>query len=102
PELPHEEVMEFEVQAFGDVLVGALLVRQADIEANRLPARLLCAAVGCLHDAGAAARGDDEAMVLGLQRQAPGGEETCELAGFFVIPRPLDGLAALDEFRLVL
>src|SRR6185503_5547394 len=66
PELAHEEVVELEVQPLGDVGVGALLERQPDVEADRLAARLAGAAVGRLHDARAAAGGDDEPMVLGL------------------------------------
>ena len=57
PELAHEEVVELEVQPVGDVRVGALLERQPDVQADRLAAGLVRAAVGRLHDAGAAARG---------------------------------------------
>ena len=73
PELPHEEVVELEVQAVGDVRVRALLERQPDVQADRLAAGLARAAVGGLHDARAAARRDDEAVVVGLERQAPAG-----------------------------
>ena len=66
PELPHEEVMEFEVQTVGDVFVRALFVRQPDIQADRLAAGLVRAAIGGFHDARPAARRDDEAVVLGL------------------------------------
>ncbi len=71
PELPHEEVVELEVQLVGDVAVGALLERQPDVQPDRLAARLVRAAVGRLHDARPAARGDHEAVVLRLERHAP-------------------------------
>src|SRR5438132_13986534 len=39
PELAHEEVVELEMKAVGDVRVGSLLVRKADVQTNRLAAR---------------------------------------------------------------
>ena len=55
PELAHEEVVELEVQPVGDEAVRALLEGQADVQSDRLAAGLVGAAVGGLHDAGAAA-----------------------------------------------
>src|SRR5262245_17740468 len=55
PELPHEEVMELEVQAFCDVRICSLFMRKADIETNCLSAGFVCPAVRRLHDAGPAA-----------------------------------------------
>ena len=43
-----------------------LLEGQADIQADGIAARLLCAPVGSLHDAGPAARADDEAAAVGI------------------------------------
>ena len=63
PELPHEEVMELEMQAVGDVRVGALFEWQPDVEPDRLPSGLARAAIGRFHDPGTAARGHDETMV---------------------------------------
>jgi len=43
------------------------------------------AAVGCFHDAGAAAGGDDEAMAAGGRKSAgPGGDHVSQAAGVFV------------------
>ena len=68
PQLAHEEVVELERQARRDVGVGPLLVRQADVEADRLAAGVGGAAVGGLHDAAAAARADD--AVADVRRRA--------------------------------
>ena len=89
PELAHEEVVELEVQALGDVAVGPLLERQADVEADALAAGLVGAAIGGLHDAGPAARADDEAVARFLERQAPFREQVRELARVLVVARPL-------------
>ncbi|MNR01914.1 hypothetical protein D3C85_1177420 [compost metagenome] len=51
--LAAEEVVELQAQVL--VLVGALLVRQHDIEADRRAVAVIGALVGRLHDAGAAA-----------------------------------------------
>src|SRR6185295_20073246 len=75
--------------------------RQPDVEADRLAARLAGAAVGRLHDAGAAAGGDDEPMVLGLEAQGPGGEQAGQLARLLVVARPFHRLAAAAQFELV-
>src|SRR4029453_16344139 len=45
PELAHEEVVELEVQTFGDVGVRALFERQANVHADGLAARLARASV---------------------------------------------------------
>ena len=47
--------MKFEVQTIGDVRIRPLLVRKADVQPNRLATRFRGAAIGSLHDAGAAA-----------------------------------------------
>src|SRR5580692_2107615 len=55
PELAHEKIMKLEAELGSDVAVRALLVRQANIEANAAPAGQGRATVGRLHDPGAAA-----------------------------------------------
>src|SRR5262249_23281458 len=101
PELAHEEVVELEMQALGDIRVGALLERQPDVQADRLPAAFAGAAVGGLHDPGAAARRDDETVILRLQRLGPRREQPRELARLLVVARPLDRLAAASQLFLV-
>src|SRR5204863_7007874 len=64
PELAHEEIVELELEPFGDVRIGTLLEGQPDVEADRLPAGFARAAVGRLHDAWTAAGRDDEAVIL--------------------------------------
>ena len=60
PELAHEEVVELEAQLGRDVGIGALLVRQADVQADAAAAGERGAAVGGLHDPRAAAGAHDE------------------------------------------
>src|SRR5207253_1756893 len=62
PELAHEEVVELEPEAGRDVGVRALLVREADVEPDRAPARVGRAAVCGFHDAGPAAAADEKAV----------------------------------------
>ena len=71
PILAHEEVVELEVERGRDVGVRRLLEGQLDVESDGLAAGLVGAAVGGLHDAGAAAGGDDEAALAALQGHAP-------------------------------
>jgi hypothetical protein len=100
PELPHEEVVELEVQAVSDVRIGPLLEGQPDVETDGLATRLFCAPVGRLHDARSAARGDDEAVVRRSESERPFRQQLRELTGLFVIPRPLDCLAPHSQLRL--
>ena len=60
PELPHEEVVELEVQIVGDVLIGSLLEGKSDVEPDGLAAGLVRSAVGRLHDAGTSPGAYDE------------------------------------------
>src|SRR5439155_13359015 len=39
PELPHEEIVELEMESFGDVWICSLLERQANVQADRLAPR---------------------------------------------------------------
>src|SRR5215467_5739928 len=57
PELPHEEVMELQIQRRGDVRVGILLERQTDVQTYCLRARLARSAISGFHDSGSAAGG---------------------------------------------
>ena len=84
PELPHEEVVELEVQPAGDVRVRALFERQPDVQADRLASRLVRPAVGRLHDAGAAAGAHDEPVVFGAEPAAPLREAARQHAGVLV------------------
>ena len=61
PEFAHEEIVEIEAEFRADVGIRELFVGQFDGEADGFPAGLVRAAVGCFHDAGAAAGADDEA-----------------------------------------
>ena len=45
--------------------------------------------------------GDDEAVVLGLQRLGPGGEHARQLARLLVVARPLERLTAFFQLELV-
>ena len=81
--------------------LSALLERQADVQPDRLASRFARAAVGRFHDAGAAAGGDDEAVVRGGERQAPLRQHPRELARILVKARPLESLARLVQFFLV-
>ena len=97
PELPHEEIVELEVQPLRDVAVRPLLEGQFDVQAHGFAARLLGAAVGGLHDARAAAGRDDEAMVRRGELARPDGQQLRQFARFLVIPRPLHGLPSSDD-----
>ena len=65
--------------------LGALLVRQADIETDGLAARLRGAAIRRLHDAPASARANDVAMLVGGQRLRPFGDQPRKLARLLVV-----------------
>ena len=90
PVLAHEEVVELEVEFGRDVAVGQLLERQLDVEPDRLRASFPGAAVGRLHNAGAAARGNDEAVPRPGQRPGPGGDHAREGARVLVEACHLD------------
>src|SRR6185295_13169336 len=72
-----------------------------DVQADRLAAALAGAAVGGLHDAGAAARRHHEAVVLRLQRLRPRGEQPRQLARLLVVAGPLQRLAAAPQLARV-
>ena len=82
--------------------LALLLERQADVQADRLAAGFARAAVGRFHDAGAAARGDDEAVVLRLQRVTPCRQQPRQLSRVLVVARPFDRLARSRELGLEL
>ncbi len=94
--------MKLELEAVRDVRVRALLEWQADVQADRLSAGLARTAICRFHDARAAARRDDEAVILGFQRDRPRREQPRQLARIFVEPRPLERLATLSQLRFVL
>ena len=100
PELAHEEVVELEVQAVGDVRVRALLEGQPDVQADRLAAGFARAAVGRLHDSRAAARRDDEAVVVstGSVRLHDVSRRASSRA-LFVVARPFDRLPGSRQAR---
>src|SRR5579862_9880176 len=79
--------MEAEIQIFGDVGIGALLVWKLDAEADGRAACVESAAVRCIHDPGATARTDDEALRVQTERQGPTGDAAREFTRFFVITR---------------
>jgi hypothetical protein len=86
--------VELEVQAVGDEAVGTLFEWQADIQADRLAAGLICAAIRGFHDPGSAARCHDEAVMRELERLRPLRQEPRQRTGILVVLRPLDGLSA--------
>src|SRR5262249_42059305 len=101
PELPHEEVVELEVQPFCDVGIGALFEWQANIEPDRLPAGLARAAVGGLHDSGPATRSHDEPMVFGLKASAPRRPQPGEFSRLLVVAGPFEGPARFAQLELI-
>src|SRR5450631_1319404 len=91
PEFAHEEVMELEVQRGSDVLVGTLLERQLDIQADRLSSGFVGAEVGGFHNAGTSAGGDDEAAAAGGDLNGPRGQHVREAARVLVVAGHIDG-----------
>ena len=87
PQFAHEKIMEAEIQFFGDVGIGALLVRQLDAEADRRTACIGRAAVCGFHDARAAAGTDDESLGMQAERHRPAGDAAGKFARFFVVAR---------------
>ena len=75
PQLAHEKIVKLERQAARDVRIGPLLVRQTDIQADRSSARFGRAAIGRLHDAGAAAGADHVAVTIRPKPLRPGGDQ---------------------------
>src|ERR1700744_1143061 len=74
PVLAHEEIVELEIERRRDVLVRSLLKRQLDIQPDRFATGFFRSAVGCFHDAGASAGGDDKTMTARLEGLAPLGQ----------------------------
>ena len=99
PELAHEEVVELEGQPGRDVGIGPLLVRQPDVEPDRLAARVGGAAVGGLHDAAAAARAHDAVADLRRKLHRPQRDEARQLARVVVVAaeRPVGSQARGSE-----
>ena len=89
------------MQPLGDVRVRALLERQPDVQADGLAAGLARAAVRGFHDSRAAARRDNEAVILRRQRAAPRRQQARQLARFLVVARPLERLARLRQLGLI-
>ena len=85
PQLAHEEVAKLERQSVGHVGVRTLLLRQADVEADRRSAGVGCAPVGGLHDAATATGADDESVVVRREAARPHGDEPRQLACLVVI-----------------
>src|SRR5579862_6655673 len=79
--------MEAEIQVFGDVGIGALLVRELDAESDRRAACVEGAAVRRFHDSRAAARADDEALRVHPERHGPARDAAREFTRYFVITR---------------
>ena len=97
--LAQREIVELEAEVRGDVGVRHLLVREHDVEADRLLPLVDRAAVGSLHDRRAAARADDEIAVSGGVDRRPAGEPR-ELARDVVILRL--GLQPLGDRPLLI
>src|SRR5439155_11273668 len=55
PQLAHEEVVELQAQLRRDIGIGALLLRQADVETDAAAAGERCSPIGGLHDSRAPA-----------------------------------------------
>ena len=79
----------FELEQVSEVGVWVLFVREGDVEADGAPAIFVSAAVGGLHDAGAAA-GDDGVAVLGKESAEISGGAIITI-GFFEAGRAKDG-----------
>jgi hypothetical protein len=84
PELAHEEVVELERQPRREVWVRALLVGEADVEADGPTAGLQGAPVRRFHDAAAPAGADDEPLVAG-EGLRPEGQQARQLARLVVV-----------------
>src|SRR5882724_1379880 len=85
PELPHEKVVELEVERRRDVGVGILLEGQIDVKSDRLTAGFLGAEIRALHNARTSAGGHDETVALGWDLNGPLGEHVGKAAGVFVV-----------------
>ena len=85
PQFAHEEVVELEVERGRDVGIGRLLEGQPDVQPDGLSAGLASAAVGGFHNAGAAAGGDDEAVLTRGNLEGPAGEQLREAARVLVV-----------------
>ena len=94
--------MELEVQALGDVVVGALLEGQPDVQPDSLSAGLGRTAIGRFHDAGPSARRDNEPIELKRQREAPTRQTARHFTCVLVVFRPFDVPPRSSELGLIL
>lgn len=101
PVLADKKVVEFELQIAGDKGIEPLLKRQADAEADRCAADLLCASIGGLHDAGAAAGANDEAAFAALERHRPAGQCGGKLLAMGVVRSGFDQGGGGLQFNLI-
>ena len=77
--------MEFKAQVIGDVSIGKLFHRQADVQTNRQATRISGAAIGGLHDARPTASADNE-LSRGIgESQRPFGHPTCQFTALVVV-----------------
>src|SRR5579871_5384583 len=93
PELAHEKVMELEQQRVRDIGIRTLLVRQADVEPNRLTRGIRGASIRGLHDAPAPARANHVAALVRRQRFRPQGQQARKLACITVVRPQRPGFA---------
>ncbi len=87
PQLAHEEIVETKIQLLGNVRVGTLLVRKLDAEPHGRSARFGCAAVGRLHDTGAASRANHESFWVVAESERPLRDAAREFPRFLVVAR---------------
>src|SRR5205085_3569463 len=85
PELPHEKIMEAEVQLPADIRVVELLVRNRDGEPDIETPCFRGAAVSRLHDAGTTAGADDEAPLLAAQLFRPFGQSPGQFSRCLIV-----------------
>ena len=85
PLLAHEEIVELKIEFRSDVLIWILLKRQPDIQADRFSAGFMGAAIGRLHNPGAATGRHHKTMALTRQSTRPVGKHVRQPARVFVI-----------------
>src|SRR5579872_1843601 len=90
PELPHEEIVEFEIQRWRDVRIRGLLKRQVNIQSDSLGLSLAGAEVGGLHNPGPSSGGDHKTASSRRDLSGPLAEQKGQTAGIFVIACHVD------------
>jgi len=86
-----KNIVELEAQLRGDIGIGALLVRQTDVQTDAAAAAERGSPIGGLHDSRSAAGDDQEPMPRAVDRLRPLRDQARQLAGFAVVAaqRPL-------------